>query len=217
MKILAVSDMHGELGNVVRALDKSPADLLLCCGDWGDPDEIDEEIFTRILAHIPVLSVYGNHDDMELLSNAKNTDGSSVLLESGEVRRRDGLQLTGISGIWAKTHKEPYYITDEEVAQIAGALADAEVDVLLTHGCAIGLADAVPGGRRGGQRCFLNAFHAIAPRLYLCGHLHVPEKRVLKDGRTVVNVGYTHDGDYWTFDLNEESITAEHHRPSVDR
>lgn len=212
MRILAVSDMHGELKNVVRALDESPADLLLCCGDWGDPDQIDEERFRRILADVAVLSIYGNHDDHELLSKATNADGTSVLLEDGEIRQRDGLKFAGISGIWAKSHKKPYYVTDEEVAQTARSLAGKAVDVLLTHGCAIGLADATPSARHGGQRCFLQAFHAVAPRLYLCGHLHVPGKRILKDERVIVNVGYTSDGDYWTFELTGADIESEYHR-----
>ena len=57
------------------------------------------------------------------------------------------------------------------------------VDILLTHGCPIGLADLTPTGRHGGQRCFLEAYKTIMPRLHLCGHLHVAQERTLKDGR----------------------------------
>jgi Icc-related predicted phosphoesterase len=211
MRILAVGDMHGNLEKVRKAITGFPADLLLCCGDWGDPEEIDRRVFSRILEAIPVMSVYGNHDDLDLLSRARNTDGTPVLMAPGEVYERGGLRFAGISGIWAKSHRKPYYVTDEDVAGMAAKLAGREIDVLLSHGCAIGLADATPAGGRGGHRCFLNAFHAIDPRLYLCGHLHVPQQRVLKDGRIIVNVGFACEGDCWVFSI-DDTIEFSHKR-----
>jgi hypothetical protein len=47
-------------------------------------------------------------------------------------------------------------------------------------------------GAASGASCWPN--QAIRPRLHLCGHLHVPQERTLKDGRQVVNVGTTADG-----------------------
>lgn len=64
----------------------------------------------------------------------------------------------------------------------------------LTHACLIGLADLTPSGRHGGQRCFLDAFKVISPRLHLCGHLHLAQEHILKDGRKVINVGATPEG-----------------------
>jgi len=212
MKIAAVADMHGDLRNVFRAIEACRPDLLLSCGDWGDLRETDPAAFRALPADVPVLTVYGNHDDIDFLSAAANNDGSPILMSPGEVRERDGLRFAGISGIWAKSHRKPYYVTDDDVAQIASGLAGRGVDVLVSHGCAIGLADTVPGGRHGGHRCFLNAFQVIAPRLYLCGHLHVAQEHVLNDGRIIVNVGYTCEGDYWTFEINQKEIEVRHHR-----
>ncbi|HUV05795.1 MAG TPA: metallophosphoesterase [Armatimonadota bacterium] len=212
MRVIAVGDMHGELKYVFRAVEDARPDLLLCCGDWGDPAEMDPGALDAILAAAPVFTVYGNHDDLGLLSQVRNLDGDPVLLSAGEIRERDGLRFAGISGIWAKSHRQPHYVTDEDVATFASGLAGRGVDVLLSHGCPIGLADATPSGTRGGQRCFLDAFHVISPRLHLCGHLHVPQKRVLKDGRIIVNVGYTCEGDYWSFEINQEAIEVEYHK-----
>lgn len=164
VKICAVGDMHGQLANVFQAIDESKPELLLCCGDWGDPGKLDHAQFREILSHVHVLSVYGNHDDIPFLSTAANSDGSPVILQPGEVVERDGLKFAGISGIWAKSHAQPYYVTDDDVAAQASALESSGVDVLLSHGCPVGIADTLPGGRHGGQRCFLDAFHAIDPR-----------------------------------------------------
>ena len=76
------------------------------------------------------------------------------------------------------------------------------IDILLTHGCPIGLADMTPTGRHGGQRCFLEANKTIAPRLHLCGHLHLAQERILKDGRKVINVGATSDGSIVVVDFD---------------
>ena len=84
------------------------------------------------------------------------------------------------------------------------------MDILLTHGCPVGLADLTPSGRHGGQRCFLEANKAISPRLHLCGHLHVAQERTLKDGRRIINVGATPEGSVVVieFDPARRSLEA---------
>jgi Icc-related predicted phosphoesterase len=195
MRILAVSDLHGDLASARRALERLAPDLLLCCGDWGDPEEVIEAEFTAFPARLPVLSTFGNHDPLERLAALRNRDGSPVLLGQGEVREVGGVRVAAIGGIWAKSHRLPHYVTDEDVAEAAArAAGQGPVDILLTHGCPVGLADRTPRGTRGGQRCFLDANRTVAPRLHLCGHLHVPQERTLKDGRRVINVGATPEG-----------------------
>lgn len=211
MRILAISDMHGNLTAAHEAVRIAGPDLTLCCGDWGDPGEMDVGALGRILADSIVFSVYGNHDDLDMLSAARNRDGTPILLGQGEVREWRGLCFAGISGIWAKSHRKPYYVTDDDVERLASDIASRGADVLLSHGCPVGLADTIPGGRHGGQRCFLDALHIVHPRLYLCGHLHVAQQRVLKDGQVVINAGYACKGDYWVIDLRPDEITSEHH------
>ncbi|MBV8609666.1 MAG: hypothetical protein JO034_19700, partial [Singulisphaera sp.] len=72
-------------------------------------------------------------------------------------------------------------------------------------------------GGRGGQRCFLNAFHTIAPKLHLCGHLHVAQERTLKDGRRVINVGATPDGTVVVIESNPSGLVARLERFSRGR
>ncbi len=201
MKILAVSDLHGDLRLAMKAADTLKPDLLLCCGDWGDPEQLDDGDLEAFLDCCPVVSTFGNHDPLELLQRLKNRDGSAVLLGQGEVREYQGVRLAGIGGIWAKSHRLACYVTDAEVAAWASAIASrGPIDILLTHGCPIGLADLTPSGRHGGQRCFLDAFKTISPRIHLCGHLHMPQERALKNGSTVINVGATPEGNITLID-----------------
>ena len=195
MHILVVSDLHGDLDSARRACDRLAPDLILACGDWGDPAEVNESKIAEILTVAPVYTTFGNHDPIELLDSLRNRDNSPVLLAQGESRVIHGLRLAAIGGIWAKSHTKSYYVTDADVVEIAGRIAKAgPIDILLTHACPIGLADLTPSGRHGGQRCFLDANKTIMPRLHLCGHLHVPQEHTLKDGRRILNVGATPEG-----------------------
>ena len=211
MRILAVSDLHGDLDPVHHAYASHRPDLILSCGDWGDPDQFTERALTALLERVPIYTTFGNHDPLELLSGLLNRDGSAVLLEQGGVHEYDGLRLAAIGGIWAKSHAKPHYVTDADVAAAAERISLAgPVDILLTHACPIGLADFTPTGRHGGQRCFLDAFKMIEPRLYLCGHLHRAQERILKDGRKVINVGATPEGSIVVieFDPGEKTLVA---------
>lgn len=209
MRLLAVSDLHGDLAAAWRAVEAWQPDALLCCGDWGDPEEVEEAELAAFPARLPTITTFGNHDPLELLPRLRNRDGSPVLLGQGEVRRHGGLTLAAIGGIWAKSHRLPHYVTDEDVAAAAERIrAAGPVDLLVTHGCPVGLADLTPRRTHGGQRCFLDAFEAVAPRLHLCGHLHVPQERSLKDGRRVINVGATPAGSVVVVEFAAGALTA---------
>jgi uncharacterized protein len=195
MRILVISDLHGDFRLARQACDDHPPDLLLCCGDWGDPDQVGESDLDHFLGFCPVLTTFGNHDPLELLARMQNRDGSPVLLGQGDVREFQGLRVAAIGGVWAKSHRLPHYVTDSDVALNAERIAgNGPIDILLTHACPVGLADLTVSGRHGGQRCFLEASETIAPRLHFCGHLHVAQERTLKDGRKVINVGATPEG-----------------------
>jgi Icc-related predicted phosphoesterase len=195
MRILVISDSHGDLSSAWEALDSFQPDLLLSCGDWGDPEQVDQAELAAFPARLPVYTTFGNHDPFSALTSLCNQDGSPVLLPQGEVHHVNGVRLAAIGGIWAKSHRQPYYVTDDDVAAFAARIAAAgPVDLLLTHGCPVGLADLTPRHTHGGQRCFLDAFRTISPRVHLCGHLHVAQERTLADGRQVINVGATPQG-----------------------
>jgi Icc-related predicted phosphoesterase len=209
MRILAISDLHGELDAAHEAVARYKPTHLVCCGDWGDADQLSEEDLSAFTKRGPVLSTFGNHDSLALLGRLRNQDGSHVLLGQGEVREVEGITVTAIGGIWAKSHRLPHYVTDEDVAAAAARAAGAgNVGLLLTHGCPSGLADLTLSGRHGGQRCFLNAFKAIGPQVHLCGHLHVPQERTLKSGARILNVGATPEGSVAIIDVEDGKLVA---------
>jgi len=209
LKIVAISDLHDVVDPVHKILDLEQPDFLLCAGDWGTAEEVSASDFELITGRTHVLTVFGNNDHLELLRQLKNKDGTNILLENGRAVNYLDLTIAGINGIWAKSHKQPWYITDEEVAEAASALRDKNVDILITHGCPIGMADLTPTGGRGGQRCFAQAFKVVQPKLHLCGHLHRKSVYQTKDGKFVFNIGYSREGDFLLIHLNEGKLEFE--------
>jgi len=197
MRLLAISDLHGDLEAAWAAVEAAQPDVLLCCGDWGDPGDVDPAELRELSERLPVYTVYGNHDDLEAVAEWTNADGSPVLLPDGEVVQVGSLRIAGISGIWAKSHRKPYYVTDEDIDELTLRLASATPgpDVLMSHACPVGLADRTWQQRHGGQSCFLRAFQALRPRVYLTGHLHRAQEHRTRDGQVVRNVGQTPRGD----------------------
>lgn len=209
MRVLVVSDLHGDLDSLREAIAHFHPDALLCSGDWGEPEEVSEAEVVAIAGQLPVLSTFGNHDPLEVLGRLRGLDGSPILLAQGEVRPFKGLRVAAIGGIWAKSHRKPYYVTDDDVAELAERIAsNGPVNVLLTHACPVGLADLTPKGMHGGQRCFLDANRRIAPRIHLCGHVHVAQEKTLRDGRQVLNVGATPEGSVVVIEVDASGPVA---------
>lgn len=209
MRFLVISDLHGDLAAAREAVVRFQPDVLLSCGDWGDPEQVDESELVRFPRQLPVYTTFGNHDPAAMLERLRNRDGSPVLLPQGEVVSVGEARLAAIGGIWAKSHRQPYYVTDEDVATAAARIAaGGPVEILLTHGCPVGLADLTPRRTHGGQRCFLQAFMTIMPRIHLCGHLHVAQEHVLKDGRKVLNVGATPRGSVVVVETDSGQVSA---------
>ena len=171
---------------------------------------------------VPVYTTFGNHDPLEILARLQESGrvaGSAGPGRRPRVRRppaggdrRHLGQVAREAALRDRCRRRP------AAARIARA---GPVDILLTHGCPIGLADLTPTGRHGGQRCFLEAFKTISPRLHLCGHLHLAQEHILKDGRKVINVGATPEGSIVVveFDAKRKTLDAklERHADIVSR
>lgn len=210
MRILVVGDAHGDFEATQNALERFAPELILGCGDWGGVGEASEADFAPLLNAAQLYTTHGNHDATESLARLRNRDGSAAWISNGDWVEFQGLKIGAIGGIWAKSHRKPHYVTDADVAGFAKRLAEAgPIDILLTHGCPIGLADLTPSGRHGGHRCFLEAFKTIAPRIHFCGHLHLAQERTLKSGARVVNVGSIHLGDAAVVDYDPRSRSLE--------
>ena len=89
MNILVISDLHGDFSLAVQACREATPELLLCCGDWGDAEEVTAADLDRFLEICPVLTTFGNHDPLDLLAKMRNRDGHRAA-ETRARREREG-------------------------------------------------------------------------------------------------------------------------------
>ncbi len=185
MRVLAVSDVHYEF-KVYRGVDESVAwrwllevvdrhapDLLVSAGDWGEalgPRELEE-----LLDRVVVLTIYGNHDPVDLLRDYRNKASSlPVLLRDGIPVNYRGVVVAGINGITSMSGRPKRGVPrkrPEEYLLAARMLAGRRVDVLLMHEVPAlrGLYPRLRVGR--GQVAALEAIRIVKPRVVVNGHL----------------------------------------------
>jgi predicted phosphodiesterase len=116
MKIMMISDLHystkifhgrneSKVFNwLYNIIEKEKPDLLLCAGDFGK--EVTLEMFQPIINQTYLLTIYGNHENIELIKNIKNKDGSYCWLQDGIIREYDRLKIAGINGNIAMKKKK---------------------------------------------------------------------------------------------------------------
>jgi len=188
VKVLVISDLHYNK-RVFHGIDESGAwewlldivdyhrpDLLLSCGDWGPA--INPEEFYELLKRTIVLTIYGNHENMDALTrlyNVKTNAYLPILMEDARVYEFSGLRIAGINGIIARKRKVKKGVprrTPEEFLNIAKKLEGRGVDILLMHETPY-LPELFPFMRDDcASRTALEAVRVVKPRLVFNGHMH---------------------------------------------
>jgi 3',5'-cyclic AMP phosphodiesterase CpdA len=199
MRIVAVSDLHGNLPTV------PPCDLLLLPGDitpvrdhrLAFQAEWLNTTFRAWLASVParkVVGVAGNHDF--LFEQAPERVPADLpwtyLQDSGTTW--EGLRLWGTP--WQPWfHDWAFNLYEPELVP-KWALIPPGTDILVLHGPPFGLGDGVPergGVRRCGSPSLLARIEAIRPRLVVYGHIHPGAGVYQTKGATLANVSLLDD------------------------
>ena len=189
MKALIISDLHYER-RVYKGVDESRAwfwlmnivdyhkpDLLISLGDWGEA--VNEEEFYELLRRVRVWSIYGNHENMDVLKKMYNvlTDRyESVLMRDGEVREFEGLRFGAINGIVALKRRMKKGVPrkkPEEYIEVAKKLK-GKIDILLIHDSPkLPLKEYGFIANNGRAQAVSIAVYEARPRIVFCGHLHM--------------------------------------------
>ena len=188
MKIMVISDLHYDK-RIFHGIDESKAwewllsivdyhrpDLLLSCGDWGH--DINREEFYELLKRTLVFSIYGDHENVNVLKSLYNirTDNQlPVLMEDGRVYRINNLNIAGTNGIIASERKVKKGVPRklaEDFIEIANKLRNEDIDILLIHEVPA-LKEVYPEIRVDhATRAVLEAIRIVKPKLVFNGHLH---------------------------------------------
>ncbi len=186
---MIISDLHYNR-RVFKGIDESRAwewllalvdyhkpGLLISLGDWGE--DINSEEFYELLRRVRTWSLYGNHENLELLKQLYNVEVSRyerVLFEDGEIREFNRIKFGAINGIVAMKKKVKKGVprkTPEEYLEAARKLAN-KIDVLLLHESPklpIEEYEFIIDDYR--TETTARAVEIVKPKLILCGHLHM--------------------------------------------
>jgi Icc-related predicted phosphoesterase len=187
MKILAISDPHGDYSKIMEMMKKAgDFDLAVIVGDitnFGPDEKVEElmEIFDR-----PVLAIPGNCDQRTIL---KALDDSKAINLHGKAEQMGNIRFIGLGGSNPTPFNTPFELSEEEIEKaLEGMVCSAENSddcgtiVLLTHAPPYGARDELPFGHVGSKAIqkFLDRVDLI-----VCGHIH-EAKGLEQVGKTVV-------------------------------
>jgi Icc-related predicted phosphoesterase len=172
MRLLVLADEESWLPLPALVASHRP-DVILALGDI-EPDVLDP--LGRF--DLPVLGVYGNHDDGKYLDAANTTN---LHLRSADV---DGLTFAGFEGCVMYTPGAALQYTQKQASKLAKRIPPA--DILITHSPPRGVHEE-PGDRaHEGFDGLRDYVERTQPKLHLHGHTPAPPRAPARIGRTKI-------------------------------
>jgi len=191
MKLLALSDLHGNYSHVKALKEKAgKVDAVLVAGDLTDfgPDEKALELLAMFKE--PMLVIPGNCDHPSILE---------LLNEKGvnlhKLRRTiNDMTFIGLGGSNPTPFNTPFEFSEEELAENMDALfegADGRI-VLLSHAPPKNTLDKLPFGNVGSEALV----HSLGRcDLIVCGHIHETRGSMRVNDTLIVNPGMAAKGE----------------------
>jgi Icc-related predicted phosphoesterase len=172
MKLLAFSDLHRDLGQAGRLVERSSdADVVIAAGDFASIHKgLEETIGALSAISAPTILVPGNNETEDALRSACEGWDAAIVLH-GQGTEIDGTQFFGLGAGVPITPWDWSFDLDEEQAaeRLAGCPEGA---VLVVHSPPKGHCDQSSSGDHLGSEAILDAIEAKRPQIAVCGHIH---------------------------------------------
>ncbi len=198
MKILAISDLHGDYSKIEKIMETAgDFDIAMIAGDithFGPDAKVKElmKMFDK-----PVLAIPGNCDQKSIL---KALDISKAINMHGKLEQIGNIQFIGLGGSNFTPFNTPFELSEEEIESVLEEMiyaAENTVDsgsiVLLTHAPPHGVRDELPMGHVG-SKAILKFIDRVD--LIICGHIHEAKGKENIGTTMVVNPGEACKGSY---------------------
>jgi Icc-related predicted phosphoesterase len=190
MRLLAFSDLHTDLAQAHRLVEKSAdVDVVVGVGDFASVHSgLRETIAALGAIEAPAMLVPGNNETEEALREACANWSRAVVLH-GEGTEIDGVTFFGLgAGVPVTPWDWSFDLTEEAAAELLEACPEG--CVLAVHSPPRGHVDVSGAGRHLGSEAVLRAIERTRPRLALCGHIHESWAMESRIGPTpVINLG----------------------------
>ena len=167
MKLLAFSDLHRDLDQGARLVEKSAeADVVIAAGDFANQHEgLEETIEALRPISTPTILVPGNNETEDALCAACEGWEAATVLHGGTAEL-NGTTFFGVGGGTPITPWDWSFDLGEDEAR--EKLADCpDGAVLVTHSPPQGHVDEDLG-----SEAILEAIEARTPPVAVCGHIH---------------------------------------------
>jgi uncharacterized protein len=172
MRLLVLADQPPHVP-LPTLLETHRPDVVVTLGD------LDAEVLDPLGRYdVPVLGVYGNHDDGRYLDAANSTD---LHLARATI---DGVTFTGFQGCVRYRPGAPLQYTQQEACRLARRLPPA--DVLISHSPPRGVHEEPDDRAHEGFDGLRDYVEAVRPRLLLHGHTPAPPRPTERLGATCV-------------------------------
>jgi Icc-related predicted phosphoesterase len=210
MKLLALSDLHGDYSHVESICEEAgDFDAVLIAGDLTNfgPDEKALELLAMFKK--PVLAVPGNCDNPSLLEILDENENTINLHNS--FHEFGGLNFIGLGGSNPTPFNTPFELSEKKIGEYVGTLLSRLNGriILLSHAPPRNTTDRLPHGNVGSVALarYLGRFDLV-----VCGHIHEARGIVRVNGTHVVNPGTAARGQGALItikdDINTEFIDA---------
>ncbi len=193
MRCVAISDTHG----MYRDIDVPDGDVLIHAGDilrQGKLQELpDFNDWLAALPHRYKIVVAGNHD----WCFQNETAACRELLSAAYYLQDEALELEGkhfYGSPW-----QPWFFNFAFNLQRGAELKakwdmiPAGLDVLITHGPAMGLLDQVRGGQNVGCEALRDALDRTQPKFHVFGHIHEGYGTLQRGASTLINASVNNE------------------------
>jgi Icc-related predicted phosphoesterase len=183
MKLLALSDLHGEeeVLDRLRALSaRGGYDAVLFCGDLTNrgPASYAAEAVSQFPR---TYSVFGNMDTPEVIDALRQ---SGTLIHGKKVKLGEW-NLVGLGGSNETPFGTPTELSEEEIESTLNKADVDEFSIVLSHPPPYGVFDEVGNGMHAGSKSVRKMVEEKRPILLICGHIHEHEGKDIL-GETLV-------------------------------
>lgn len=177
MKILAVSDLHGNIKPILHYLKDNKVDLIIIAGDithFG-PAELGEDILNEICSfQVPVMAIPGNCDPGSLHINIDNSQAVN-LHARGMVIKNIG--VCGFGGSNPTPFNTPLEFEEiqiyDEAKKALEGVKEEKITLFVTHAPPYGTkTDLLPSGEHVGSKSIRKIIEELQPTINICGHIH---------------------------------------------
>lgn len=194
MKILAVSDLHGNIKPIIDYLNEKKVDLIIIAGDithFG-PVELGEDILNEISSfNVPVLAIPGNCDPGSMHINIDNSHAINIHARNIVIK---DIGICGFGGSNPTPFDTPLefeevQIYDEAKKALAG-IKEQKITIFITHAPPYGTkTDLLPSGVHVGSESLRRIIEELQPTVNICGHIHEARGTDKIGKTTIINPG----------------------------